>query len=80
MDPNTPAAQLFILSERVKAITVEKEKLEADYRTLNDRVLKMESTFNKGAGMLLLLPFLGTATMLVITWGGKLFGPWIGKQ
>ena len=79
LDPNLPGAQLFILGERVKALTIEKEKLEVDYRQLNERVQKMESTFNKGAGMLLLLPIVGTITTLIVAYGGRIFSPWTGK-
>lgn len=65
-----PDARIKLLAYRVSTLTREKEALEV-------RVAKMEKSFNMGAGILLVLPVLGSAIGLILAFGKFIFAPWL---
>lgn len=64
-----PESRIKFLAYRVSVLTREKESLEV-------RVAKMEKSFNMGAGILLVLPVLGSAIGLILAFGKVIFAPW----
>jgi hypothetical protein len=64
-----PQSQIKFLAYRVSVLTREKESLEV-------RVAKMEKSFNMGAGILLVMPVLGSAIGLILAFGKIIFAPW----
>jgi hypothetical protein len=72
-DTSEPRVQIKMLAYRVAVLTREKEALET-------RVAKMERSFNMGAGVLLVLPILGSIMGLLIAFGKGLLAPWFGNQ
>jgi hypothetical protein len=68
-----PQAQIKFLAYRVSVLTREKEGLEV-------RVAKMEKSFNMGAGILLVMPVLGSVIGLVLAFGKIIFAPWYRGQ
>ena len=76
LHPEDPAVQVYVLATRVEALTKEKENLEKQYALLAERVGKMEKTFNMGAGVLLVIPFLGGAIGFAIAYGKAILKPW----
>jgi phosphoribosylaminoimidazole (AIR) synthetase len=70
-DTSDPEVRQKMLAYRVAVLTREKEQLEV-------RVAKMERTFTMGAGVLMVLPILGTAFGLILAYGQKIFKPWTG--
>lgn len=79
--------QLKILGFRVEALTKEKEELEralekerdlrvAHEKIVDDRVAVMEKSFQRGAGMMMLLPIMGTIVGMLIAYGKTIFAPW----
>jgi hypothetical protein len=86
IDSNDPRVQIILLASRVETLGKEKEALERELekedlkiQALEERVLKMENSFQRGAGILLVLPFIGTAIGLVLAYGKTIFAPWTGK-
>ena len=79
-DEDDPRFQVRVLSYRVDALTKEKEDIESDYRKLNDRVAAMERTFHRGAAAMLVLPFIGAAIGLLLSYGKLIFAPWTGGR
>jgi transposase len=77
-DENDPAFLIRILSLRVDALTKEKEELEAKERELEKRMAKMENSFQRGAGILMVLPIVGTLVGLLFAYGRVIFKPWTG--
>jgi hypothetical protein len=82
-DPNNPFTALALVSERVANLGKEKEALEKELEkeriardALDVRVAKMEAAFQRGAGMLMLIPILGTALGLILAYGKIIFAPW----
>lgn len=73
---NDPDFLIRILSMRVDALVKEKEELEEKERDLEKRMERMERSFQRGAGILLVLPFLGTAAGILIAYGKVIFAPW----
>jgi len=73
-DENDPAYLIRILTLRVDAITKEKEELEKKERELDERVSKMEKAFQRGAGVMIALPFIGTAIGFILAYGKILYG------
>ncbi len=65
-----PAVQIKILAYRVTVLTREKENLEV-------RVAKMEKSFNMGAGILLIVPFVGSLIGIMLAFGKSIFAPWL---
>ena len=85
-NPNNPYTALALLGERVNNLGKEKEALERDLEkeredrsSLEKRVAAMERSFQRGAGVLMVIPILGTVITLLIVYGGKIFAPWTGK-
>lgn len=72
-DASDPKTQIKILAYRVAVLTREKEAIEV-------RVAKMEKSFNMGAGILLVLPILGSILGMMIAVGKGFFSPWFGNQ
>lgn len=68
-DTSDPEVRLRLLSYRVSVLVREKEGLE-------ERVAKMEKSFNMGAGVLLIVPLLGTIIGLLSAFGKTIFKPW----
>ena len=79
--------QLKILGFRVEALTKEKEEIEraldkerdlrvAHEKIVDDRVAVMEKSFQRGAGMMMLLPIVGTVVGMLFAYGKTIFKPW----
>jgi phosphoribosylaminoimidazole (AIR) synthetase len=68
-DTADPDVRLRLLAYRVSVLTREKENLEV-------RVAKMEKSFNMGAGILLVMPILGSIIAVVLAYGKTIFKPW----
>lgn len=82
-NPNNPYTALALLSERVKNLGIEKEAIERDLEDereersdLEKRVAAMERSFQRGAGVLMVIPILGTALGLLVAYGKIIFAPW----
>lgn len=78
-DENDPAFLIRILSLRVDALTKEKEDLEEKERELEKRVAKMETSYQRGAGILIGLSFLGAIVGFLVANGRAIFKPWGGS-
>lgn len=89
-NPNNPYTQLALLAQRVDNLGKEKEDLERlleherNERVKHEaemevRMAKIENSFQKGAGILMVLPVLGTIFGLLIAYGKTIFAPWTGK-
>lgn len=83
-DPNNPYTQFRLLAMRVTNLGKEKETLEVDLKEerearvkLEERVAKMERSFSMGAGVLLVLPVVGSCVGLIFAYGKTIFAPWI---
>jgi uncharacterized protein YheU (UPF0270 family) len=79
------------LAQRVDNLCKEKEELEralGKERTerseheaeLEVRLAKIENSFQKGAGILMVLPVLGTIFGLLVAYGKTIFAPWTGTK
>ena len=90
IDPNDQRVQIALLAQRVENLGKEKEALERaiekerEERNLREkeleaRILAMEKSFARGAGIIMLLPFLGTAAGLMLAYGKQILAPWMGK-
>lgn len=84
-DEDDPRFQVRILSMRVDALTKEKEAIEVELheerderKKLDERVAAMEKTFQRGAGIMLMLPIFGAALGLLLAYGKVIFAPWTG--
>lgn len=82
-NPNNPYTQLALLAQRVDNLGKEKEAIEQDLRderavavALEKRVAAMEKSFQRGAGVLMVIPIIGTLIGILIAYGGKIFAPW----
>lgn len=73
-DEDDPRWQIKLLAIRVDTLTKEKEELELKNKELEDRVSKMERSFQRGAGFMIALPFIGTAVGFILAYGKVLFG------
>lgn len=78
-----PNTALALLGERVRNLSKDKEALERalererdDRRALEIRVATMERSFQRGAGALLVLPIIGTAIGILVSYGKAIFAPW----
>lgn len=63
-------SRIKFLAYRVAVLTREKEEIE-------QRVSKIEKSFNMGAGILLVLPVLGSVVGMVFAFGKSIFKPWM---
>jgi hypothetical protein len=84
-NPNNPYTALALLGMRVDNLGKEKEALERDLdkerldrAALEKRVAKMEASFNRGAGILMVLPIVGTVIGILLAYGKAIFRPWAG--
>lgn len=79
--------QIKILGYRVEALTKEKEEIERALekehesrakreQELENRILIMEKSFQRGAGMMMLLPIVGTIVGMLFAYGKTIFKPW----
>lgn len=75
-----PRFQIKILSMRVDALTKEKEELEDTTRSQERRIAAMERTFQRGAGIAIALPILGTIVGFLMAYGKVIFAPWMGNR
>lgn len=66
---SNPEDKIKFLALRVAVLTREKEELE-------QRVAKIEKSFNMGAGILLVIPILGSVFGIILAYGNKIFKPW----
>jgi hypothetical protein len=65
-----PESRIKFLAYRLAVITREKEELEV-------RVSKIEKSFNMGAGILLILPVLGSIVGMMFAFGKTILKPWM---
>lgn len=65
-----PESKIKFLAYRVAVLGREKEELE-------ERIAKIEKSFNMGAGILLILPVLGSIVGMVFAFGKQIFKPWM---
>jgi Trk-type K+ transport system membrane component len=77
-NPNNPYTQVLLLAQRVETLGREKEALERREDELEKRMSKMEASFNRGAGILMVLPIVGTVVGLLFAYGKAIFKPWAG--
>lgn len=74
---NNALFQVRLLAQRVEALTREKEEIEENARNLKKDVVAMQKTFQRGAGMMIALPILGTLIGLALAYGKVIFAPWL---
>lgn len=86
-DEDDPRYQVRILGMRIDALTKEKEDIERELREekierkkLDDRVAAMEITFQRGAGMMIILPIIGAVIGIIFAYGKIIFAPWMGNS
>jgi hypothetical protein len=84
-DPNNPYTAIALLGMRVTNLGKEKEAIEkalAEERVerakLEKRVSKMENSYQRGAGILIGLSFLGAIGGFLAAYGKAIFKPWTG--
>lgn len=65
-----PESRVKFLAYRVAVLAREKEELEV-------RVSKIEKSFNMGAGILLILPILGSIIGVMFAFGKTILKPWM---
>lgn len=65
-----PESRIGFLAYRVSVLAREKEEIE-------ERVSKIEKSFNMGAGILLVLPLIGSVFGMVFAFGKQIFKPWM---
>lgn len=75
-DPNNPSVQILLLSQRVDTLCKENEELEEREKALEKRMAKMENSFQRGAGILMVLPIVGTIVGILFAYGKAIFKPW----
>ena len=84
-NPNNPYTAIALLGERVKNLGIEKESLERQIEKERDeraklekRISKMENSYQRGAGILIGLSFLGAIGGFLAAYGKAIFKPWTG--
>ena len=80
-DEDDPRFQVKILSIRLDNLGKEKEAIEKELaeerderKKLDERVAKMEKSFQRGAGMMIMMPVLGTVIGFAFAYAKILFG------
>jgi hypothetical protein len=75
-NPNNPYTAVALLGMRVDNLGKEKEALERDLEKergeraeLGKRVAAMEKSFQRGAGVLMVIPVIGTMIGILFIWG-----------
>ena len=90
IDPGDQRVQIALLAMRVENLGREKEALEQDLERecaereyseseLEKRIAKMERSFQRGAGIIMVLPVLGGIAGVLLAYGKAIFAPWTGK-
>jgi hypothetical protein len=90
-DPSDQRAQILILAERVSNLGKEKEglerALEREQKTregvekdFRERLEKMEKSFQRGAGIMMVVPIIGSAIGLLLAYSKMILKPWTGAQ
>jgi hypothetical protein len=86
-DEDDPRYQVRILAMRLDTLGKEKEHIEVELREeraerkkLDERVSAMEKSFQRGFGMLVIIPVLGTVAGLISAYGKVIFAPWLTKS
>lgn len=82
-NPNNPYTAIALLGERVNNLGKEKEAIERDLKEergeraeLEKRVAIMERSFQRGAGIMMAVPIVGTLIGILLTYGKTIFRPW----
>lgn len=73
-DEDDPRFQVRMLAMRVDALTREKEAMEKKESEMDERIAAMERSFQRGAGIMIALPIIGTIVGFVFAYGKILFG------
>jgi hypothetical protein len=80
-DESDPAFKVRMLEMRVHTLEKEKGDIEAEAKSeqverkkLEERVAKMEKSFQRGAGAMIMLPIIGTVIGFVFAYGKIIFG------
>jgi hypothetical protein len=90
IDPHDHRVQIALLAMRVDNLGKEKEAIERDLEQeraerekheieLTRRVETMEKSFQRGAGIIMVLPILGTVIGILLAYGKQIFAPWTGR-
>lgn len=79
LSPEDPEVKVFILADRIEKLTKEKEALEVCVKELTERIDKMEKAFDRGSGVLLVLPVIGTILAFVAANWRTITKPWINQ-
>lgn len=79
LHPEDPAVQVYVLATRVETLTKEKEALEKTCAALSERLARIEKSFDRGAGILLVLPILGGIMGWVISYWKVITRPWTNQ-
>ena len=86
-NPHDMRTQIALLAMRVENLGREKEALErqlekeVEERNKKDeeyakRIAAIEKAYQRGAGIMMILPFAGTAIGLLLAYGKVIFAPW----
>jgi hypothetical protein len=75
-DPNDPNVQILLLSREMDSLKRREEAVEKREDELEKRIAKMEASFNRGAGILMVLPIIGTVVGLLFAYGKVILKPW----
>ena len=78
-NPHDLRTQVALLAMRVENLGREKEAIERSLERAETRLATMEKAFQRGAGIMMILPFAGTAIGLLLAYGKVIFAPWTGK-
>jgi hypothetical protein len=75
-NPHDMRTQIALLAMRVDNLGKEKEALERKLEDAEGRLKAVEKAFQRGAGIMMILPFAGTAIGLLLAYGKVIFAPW----
>lgn len=90
-DENSAAYKVRILALRVDNLGKEKEMIERELERereererheadLEKRIEKIEKSFQRGAGIMMIIPLLGGVVGFLIAYGKTILKPWTGAQ